>query len=274
MRRLLTSVILGALISLNASPIRSAVGHKHISMSNGGGEVSYSAKDYVQDGLVAMWDGIENADWGVHDQSLTEWKELISGYNTLIIGNLSSDFFWDDNSFVRLKDSRGYFSYDATQLLQDTFRDGTFTVEVVTSCPVNNATWLAQIINLCQTSQLNIYSQGVFARWRRENNGTMGTLSGATYPSGSGVTLETANVMATFSCIYDRGQYVSYLDAKQRSTGSVAHDNSLEGIHIRLGSRSYGFRGHYHSIRIYSRALTSKEIMSNYFIDQERFGMP
>ena len=252
MKRLLTSVILGALISLNASPVRSAVGHKHISMSNGGGEVSYSAKDYVQDGLVAMWDGIENSDWGVQDQSLTEWKELISGYNTLIIGNLSSDFFWDDNSFVRLTESRGYFSYDATQLLQDTFRDGTFTVEVVTSCPVNN----------------------FFARWRRENNGTMGSLSGATYPSGSGVTLETANVMATFSCTYDKGQYVSYLDAKQRSTGSVAPDNSLEGVHIRLGSRSYGFRGHYHSIRIYSRALTSKEIRSNYSIDQERFGMP
>lgn len=24
----------------------------------------YTAKDYVQDGLVAMWDGIENAGWG------------------------------------------------------------------------------------------------------------------------------------------------------------------------------------------------------------------
>lgn len=40
--------------------------------------IDYTAKDYVQDGLVAMWDGIENAGWGVHDSNATVWKDLVS----------------------------------------------------------------------------------------------------------------------------------------------------------------------------------------------------
>ena len=35
-----------------------------------------TARDYVQDGLIAMWDGIENAGWGTHDPNATVWKDL------------------------------------------------------------------------------------------------------------------------------------------------------------------------------------------------------
>ena len=38
----------------------------------------YTARDYVQDGLIAMWDGIENAGWGVHDPSVVSWNDLLS----------------------------------------------------------------------------------------------------------------------------------------------------------------------------------------------------
>lgn len=36
-----------------------------------------SARSYVNDGLIAMWDGIENAGWGVHDAAPTAWTDLI-----------------------------------------------------------------------------------------------------------------------------------------------------------------------------------------------------
>lgn len=35
-----------------------------------------SARSYIQDGLFAMWDGIENAGWGVHDANATVWTDL------------------------------------------------------------------------------------------------------------------------------------------------------------------------------------------------------
>ena len=39
-----------------------------LAMKNGEwAKPGYTAKDYAQNGLLAMWDGIENAGWGVHD---------------------------------------------------------------------------------------------------------------------------------------------------------------------------------------------------------------
>ena len=36
-----------------------------------------TAKSYVQDGLIAMWDGIENVGWGRHEDSPAIWKNLV-----------------------------------------------------------------------------------------------------------------------------------------------------------------------------------------------------
>ena len=39
-----------------------------------------TAQDYVQDGLIALWDGIENAGWGVHDPGQRYWFDLVAGH--------------------------------------------------------------------------------------------------------------------------------------------------------------------------------------------------
>ena len=41
---------------------------------------SITAKNYVKSGLIALWDGIENAGWGVHNASATTWKDLVGSY--------------------------------------------------------------------------------------------------------------------------------------------------------------------------------------------------
>jgi hypothetical protein len=43
----------------------------------GGSTKESTAKLYIQDGLVAMWDGIENTGWGTHDANATVWKDLV-----------------------------------------------------------------------------------------------------------------------------------------------------------------------------------------------------
>ena len=237
------------------------------------GKRTPTAKDYVQSGLVAMWDGIENAGWGTHDASATTWKELISGTDCAIAGNLSANYEWTNNALVRNTENRGFFVYDATELLQDAFRTATFSVEATTSQPVNNAGWQAQIINICQTSQTGTYSKGIIARWRRENDGAMGDLSGAKYSSGAYLTLATTEALANFACAYNAGQFGSYLNGETKSTGSTTPDSTIDGVLVRLGSTSYGFRGHYHAVRLYSRALSPEEVEYNYTIDKERFGL-
>ena len=37
---------------------------------------SASAKSYVKDGLIAMWDGIENSGFKSHSPSATVWRNL------------------------------------------------------------------------------------------------------------------------------------------------------------------------------------------------------
>ena len=251
-------------------PTRSALG---ASGTNGGAAAGW-VNPYVTDGLVVQWDGEWNAGGGVHDPNATSWRELVSGTDCAIVGNLSTNYSWSGNSLVRNTENRGYFIYDATALLQDAFRAATFTIESVTSQPVNNANWQAQIINICQTSQTGVYSQGIIARWRREDIGSMGTLSSAKYHSGARTTLATRDALAIFACTYNAGQYVSYLDGEQKSTGSATPDSTIEGVWVRSGSVAYAFRGQYHSIRIYSRALTAAEIAANYAVDKARFGLP
>jgi len=230
---------------------------------------------YVTDGLVAMWDGEWNAGGGVHDAVATNWRELVSGTNCEMRGTIATDYDWASDSLVKIHEGRGNFFFDATSALQDAFRAATFTVEATTSQPVNNASWLAQIINVCQTAEVSTsYALGIIARWRRENNGAMGSLSNTKYPSGAGLTLATTDALATFACVYNAGQYVSYLDGEQKSTGSATPDSTIDGVWVRLGSAAFGFRGHYHSLRLYSRALTADEISANYAIDKARFSLP
>ena len=45
-----------------------------------------TARDYVQNGLVAMWDGIENAGAGTHDAGATVWKDIVGGREFALTG--------------------------------------------------------------------------------------------------------------------------------------------------------------------------------------------
>jgi len=53
------------------------------------------ASTYVQDGLIAMWDAIENVGWGMHDSNATIWKDLI-GSNDLLCPSKSNGYFSRD----------------------------------------------------------------------------------------------------------------------------------------------------------------------------------
>ena len=62
------------------------------------GEARCSARDYVQDGLIAMWDGIENAGWGIHDPNATTWIDLIGGLiaSSIAPSQVGADFMLSD----------------------------------------------------------------------------------------------------------------------------------------------------------------------------------
>lgn len=53
-----------------------------------------SAKDYIQDGLIALFDGEENVGWGIHESNPAKWQNLIdSSYVSLSDGVVFGDNF-------------------------------------------------------------------------------------------------------------------------------------------------------------------------------------
>ena len=150
MKNFLTILFIWISIILDASPIRSSVGHHHISMMEEEETGSYSAKDYVQDGLVCMWDAIENVGWGVHDYTATHWVELISGTEDAIVGSIGTKYEWSDNALVSYTTGNTFIS-DKTEELLEAFQNCTFTLESITSCPTASHNWQPQIFNIAQS---------------------------------------------------------------------------------------------------------------------------
>lgn len=58
-----------------------------------------TAKSYINTGLIAMWDGIENAGWGKHNSSLSTSKNLVGN-------SIFSDITWSGNFSILNKGIR------------------------------------------------------------------------------------------------------------------------------------------------------------------------
>ena len=77
--RLITMLVtIMFLCIVDANPIASSVGARHV-LSSCKEETFYTAADYVQDGLIALWDGIENIGYGLHDDAPEYWVDITGG---------------------------------------------------------------------------------------------------------------------------------------------------------------------------------------------------
>ena len=269
MKKILSIFISLMTIVCLADIIKSNSASKFIQLNNIDEQIT--AKSYVQDGLVCMWDGIENIGWGEHDDESTYWVELISGTSDYFRGKIGINFTWSNNANIRL--SYGYlgsFNSDKTDVLLNSFRECSFTVEIVTSSPIDSAGWQAQILNICN-SESEAYNRGIICRYRGENNGYSGNVYTGTYTSGGDIYIQPYNALQTWTCSYDAGYGNFFSNGLFHSNATVTPQSNLEHVIVRIGGYNYAFRGHYHCMRIYNRALTSSEVSHNAKIDKIRF---
>lgn len=223
-----------------------------------------TAKNYVQDGLIAMWDGIENAGWGVHDAAATTWKDLIGNRD---LGLYNANF--SENALSRAARAVGYLAF-ANQ---------------------DPTAWVVQSVEFCCDLHYQNYiipfsvatSDGR-GRWSRY-------VSARTY-DGAGLQVFGANTSVKFQNPFARNVYGTVCfqwDVSAGTTISAYFDGSAltesatlpDGAGwpatdaIALGSNSaYNVDGSIYSVRCYSRALTAAEIAANYAVDKERFNLP
>ena len=211
-----------------------------------------TAKDYVQDGLIAMWDGIENAGWGVHDSSATVWKDLVGG-NDLVLQNTAH---FDENSLVSADRDKltalcsSKLPYASIEVcgFKDASRNSSALVCFGNSVDGNR-------MFTCEPSAIQTY-----------NGNYMLILTTRVDPK------------CTWAGVHDGDRHDAYVRG-ELATGTIRSNSwaSQHGLFGLSGSdvySKYTFVGSYYSVRLYSRALTAEELAANYAIDKARFNLP
>ena len=216
----------------------------------------WSARDYVQSGLVFQYDGIENNGYGVHADS-GKWIDLIS--STPSYGSMS----FDDNSVTIAGGSLYNVYYGSTmpQTLVSVLASGTSTVE-----------WCAKVAEIdsgnASRNQLfyNYASSSMCVAMAYVVIGGKTTWTTLNYSGGYAILSRAAIQDGSNGRILD-----NITGTEWNATGCTQVTPSV------FRSQLYFVAGtisHLYAYRVYNRVLTADEIAYNSRIDKLRFGIP
>lgn len=212
-----------------------------------------TARDYVQDGLIAMWDGIENAGWGTHDANAP--VDLVTNTRLKTVGGvLTTDTTFDAPA--------GAYYYTNVEEFRQALNARDFTFETVVRAEKgsNNGIvsidsrglWIYASIDY-NVSTVNCmaksYAQGASPRFRNEGMFSI-CVVGRQTPS-----LFLNGIEYQFS--------YGDLDEAKNNTFFIGGMNGIAVFASAL--KKFG------NVRLYSRALTADEISHNYAVDKARF---
>ena len=235
----------------------------------------YTAKDYVQDGLIAMWDGNENAGWGIHEQNATVWKNLVGTEDMVFNQSFEYDIY---NDSVLFRDDNRSGSRAISQMSITMTND--MTLEGMMLVPNVEPIWNVRMcIGLLYDLKTGVFP---FARGRTY---TPSLKYSASYNDNSdryfgspkrGETTSSTIVFRRADKSFDgyyNGKYVASIGSQDDNW--LGDDKILQPIFVykQLSDSMIGCDFRIHYMRIYSRALTADEIAHNYAIDKARFGL-
>ena len=266
----------------------------------GARDTGLSAKDYIQDGLVAMWDGIENAGWGKHDENATEWVDLVNGVvlkprygmglRTAMMGTTQvwTKVEWKDNAFYLSQNASRVDAGNSSDFTKDNFAQIGFT-----------------------DANISNHTVEVAGRWSITAEDGSGDLN----PDGANIRYTSLAGSAYVQIFYYNWGLVWWVyngyiimltnikktDELKLFCQTFAHDDTTayswkngvcDGYHtgvfpptdtksIGAGIKTFGWMeiGNYgcmrqwiYNQRIYNRPLTDEEVKHNYEVDKARFG--
>ena len=220
-----------------------------------------TAKDYVQDGLIAMWDGIENAGWGVNDPSATVWKDLSGNGNDLTqTGTVNTT--WENDACVFDKNrGMGMTSFPAAK---DAVLSKNWTLEVVFSITSTN--------NL-NGSLFGLGSSRYRTLFVYVNDGV--TIQSALFKNTQVMHIgeNSLNQVNHLAITGDGRVYVNGEFYTQRISSTDEPRDTLFNIGYLPQIKDYMI-GKINAIRFGGENLTAEKIAHNYAIDKSRFGIP
>lgn len=239
-----------------------------------------SARSYVQDGLIAMWDGIENAGYGVHNPNATVWKNLITMDDELHIPDGAS---WGDvylhtqangggNHAIGGTGSNHYLSGKLTEYPFCSF-ECSFLFFAGSESAGNAAGCIG--INIAQGSVSSfIYGMpwGVkYYLWPG-----VGGFENYAYNASD---ILSKNSLLNICVTCERGGLSKfYINGELKISKIAPTSGAIDTRYLtRFNSGSWngdnGIDANYYGMRIYNRTISQDEVMSNYAIDKARFGL-
>ena len=228
-----------------------------------------TAQSYVQDGLVALYDGIENAGVGQHSDNATTWVDLTGNGND---GACATELSWSDNGWSVSGNCKPV-TVASTQLSK-TLSTGVFSIQFACTpgtprssdgrmCYFGQFSGVAGDVNVEKTAanEVRLYRNtmlGVTYDWKS---------SGKTYmPAGSFASIAYA-MSVNAGSLYVGG------DAKETKTANfiTSRTNTTSIIGGEVSRPQYAFSGTYNAFRLYNRVLTAEENAWNAMVDDARF---
>ncbi len=208
---------------------------------------------YVQDGLIAQWDGKDNAGRGVHDAAATVWKDLVGDLDL----SLTEDGSWNadgDALVVNGPSAVGETAAPAYQTIEVVYRMTRSGGRIL----LNSGDDARHVL----FDSSKVYLDGCYYQ-------------GPTTPYAS-FTLNT-NEVCSLAGVYEGDSVASlYFDGAQKNDG--LHNNYWSssktlvlGGRLIEGYNSYPWYGEIYAIRLYNRRLTKAELSYNNKIDRLRF---
>jgi hypothetical protein len=268
MKKIVLTMLVLLAWTMLASPVRSVLGSRGAAIEEDDGETWENP--YVTDGLVAMWDGEWNVGPFEHSDEAEIWKDL-AGENDLLLetGMLVGE------DYIRLTKKR-----IETPLWLDV---ADAQIEVVIGEPTGTV-WYDTIVgvggqtialgNPNRKGSLSLYAVYQYNNGLYSAYGLYGTSSEYWTPFVVGVTSLSypcrihTNINSDKNCpIYVNSEKVVF----SRVAG-LNLNNPLSGMgQVVIGSSNLTCE--FHCIRIYSRRLSAAEVLHNYLVDKERFGL-
>ena len=230
-----------------------------------------TALSYVQDGLVALYDGIENAGVGQHSNDATTWVDLTGNGGDGVCA--SQNFSWGSDGWS--VSASCYPVTVSSYNISQTLATGKFTLQFscTPAAPGNTdgrQCFFGQYagdqgdasVEQTKANKLRLY------HYKIGSIGTYDWQSAGTDYIGVGKFFSVAYAAATDSTAL-------FVDGSKRETSSAkfttSHTNVVSIIGGDRSRPAFAFRGNYNAFRLYNRVLTDKENALNAAIDAMRF---
>jgi len=220
--------------------------------------------DYVQDGLIACWDGYENDGAGGHATSLAEWKDTSGRYSFKFTAN--STITVDGNALkFPGNNTTGYATLDAT-LTAATFQLAkTGTVEIVMQAGLTTAQNA-----MLQSSSASGIAFGALARSKSTDNAGLVLCNS----SRARLLYNWSVGTNTYATTYEGAQSQSTWVNGAAGTMGAGEYFAGAGTETVLGNRNaknQAFTGKIYAIRLYATKLSAEQIAKNRAVDVQRF---